>query len=196
LSCEIEGSFSKLSYITVQHFYELLYNLNLMKKYLLSLPAILFLTIAHGQTGMGFNAGYGIKKSPMASVEYFINENGFSLGFSYQLNDALGKKVTTHTNDFAIGNGDFFLTGDVGYTRIINEKFAVEGELSFGQRKYYTNYSNNSYSDGGYHRILKSKSIVGAGVFGLYYINNVVGFFAGYNSIRELAFGVQFKFVK
>lgn len=167
-----------------------------MKKYLLILPVVFLASLLRAQNGLGFNLGYATSKAPMASIVYFVDDNAFSLGLSYQLNDALGKKLTNTTTDVVIGNGDFFFIGSAGYTRIISDKVALEGELSFGQRSYYTNYTNNNYSAGGYHRILKTKAIFGGGASIVYSINDIVGVFAGYNSISELGFGVQFRFLQ
>lgn len=167
-----------------------------MKKYLLLLPALFLMSLLKAQTGLGFNVGYATSKAPMVSIEYFMDENSLFLGLSYQLNDALGKKVTNTTTDVVIGNGDFFFIGSAGYARTISDKVALRGELSFGQRSYYTNYTNNNYSSGGYHRILQTKAVFGGGAYIVYSINGVVGAFVGYNSISELGFGVQFKFIQ
>ena len=168
-----------------------------MKKYLVLTTVIFLVIFSDAQKGFGFDLGIATSKAPMFDVKYFLNENAFSLGLSYQIfNDALGKKesgVIPGTN--AIGDGDYFFTVDIGYTRILSEKFSVSGEISVGSRKFYQNLSDNNFSEGGYHRIYKTKSIVGAGGIITYNANNTVGFFAGYNSIREAAAGVQIKFV-
>ena len=167
-----------------------------MKKYL-ALATVIFLVIfSNAQKGFGFDLGIATSKAPMFDVKYFLNENAFSIGLSYQVfNDALGKKRDLIPGTNAIGDGDYFLTVDIGYTRILSEKFSVSGEVSIGSRKYYQNISDNDFPKGGYHRITNTKSIVGVGGIITYNANNTVGFFAGYNSIREAAAGVQIKFV-
>jgi hypothetical protein len=132
----------------------------------------------------------------MISFKYFLDKNAFSLGGSYQTNNALGKKVDEHPQNFIIGNGDFFYTLDAGYTRILSEKFSVEGELSFGKRKYYTNYNDDNAAQGAYHKIDKVKSIFGGGAMLFYNISETFVLFAGYNSIREGSFGLEVRFVK
>ena len=168
-----------------------------MKKYLALIIVVFLVIFSNAQKGLGFDLGIATSKAPMFDIKYFLNENAFSLGASYQIfNDALGKKkdgVIPGTN--AIGDGDYFFSVDMGYTRLLNEKFSVSGEISIGNRKFYQNLSDNNFSEGGYHRITKTNVIVGVGASITYNANDIVGFFAGYNSIREAAAGVQIKFV-
>src|SRR5689334_21728342 len=109
-----------------------------MKKLLLLLIIIFSAIFSFGQApqkGFGFDLGYSTSRTAMADVKYFIDKNAFSLGYSYEFNDALGKKqkgIIPGTT--AIGDGDYFSSVDIGYTRVINEKFSVSGEVSIGQR--------------------------------------------------------------
>jgi hypothetical protein len=169
-----------------------------MKKSFTLLPLIFLTALSYGQRGFGFDAGFSTSKAPMVALKYFIDKNAASIGASYQVfNDALGKKEDEILqNDFAIGNGDFFYSIDVGYTRLLSEKFSVSGEVSFVKRKYYRNLSNNSFPVGGYHIIYDTKSEVDFGGFVTYYFNDLVGIFVGYNSIRHASIGVEFRFLK
>ena len=167
-----------------------------MKKHLLALTIVFFATCTFAQTGFGFDVGYATSKSAMIDFKYFLNENAFSLGFTYQSSNALGKKAKERGPNFIIGNGDFYYSVDVGYTRILSEKFSVEGEISIGQRSFYTNFNDNANGDGGYHVIDRKKSLVGVGGILSYSLSDIFGFFAGYNSLREAAAGLQVKFVK
>ncbi|HEY2720677.1 MAG TPA: hypothetical protein VGI82_03070 [Chitinophagaceae bacterium] len=167
-----------------------------MKKYLFLSGFILFATISFGQNGVGFNLGFATSKTPFGSLMYFLDKNAFSIGVSFELNNALGKKEPNQNSGFGIGDGHFFLIGDIGYTRMVSDKFSLEGELSFGKRKYYQNFSDNSFSEGGYHKIYKEKSIQGIGAFVIYDVNDIFGIFAGYNTIRQASIGLRIKFVK
>lgn len=169
----------------------------MMKKYLLFPALIFFVTFSFGQKGFGFDVGFSTSKAPMMDVKYFVNKNAGSIGFSYQVfNDALGKKepgVIPGTN--AIGDGDYFYSVDIGYTRVLNEKFCISGEISIGQKIFYQNLSDITFAQGGYHRTVSKKSEVGGGASLTYDINDNVGIFAGYNSIRQGSLGIQFRFL-
>jgi len=169
-----------------------------MKKYSILLVCIFFVIAAGAQNGFGFGVGMSTSKAPMVNVKYFFNKNAVSVGASYQVfNDALG----TRHDEFipgstGIDDGDYFYSFDVGYTRVISDNFSIAGELSFATRKYFWNFSNESYSASGYHWIHKTKSEFGGGAMVFYNLSEVFGFFAGYNTIREGTFGVEFRFLK
>jgi hypothetical protein len=168
-----------------------------MRKFLLLSAIIFFATCSNGQRGFGFDVGFSTSKSPMAAIKYYLDDNAFSLGFTYQLfNNALGDKVNKTTSTFIIGHGNYFFTADAGYTRVLNENFSVGGEISVGEKKYYHNYSDNSYSEGGYHVVYKTKTVFGIGGIVIYNISDNFGVFADLNSIRQAAIGIQLKFVK
>ncbi|MFI5186550.1 MAG: hypothetical protein ACHQF0_07500 [Chitinophagales bacterium] len=167
-----------------------------MKKYLLLLTVIFFVTCSYGQKGFGFDVGIASSKAPMLDVKYFFNKNAASIGVSYQIfNDALGKKNDLIPGTYAIGDGNYFFSVDIGYTRIVSKNFSVSGEVSIGQKSYYQNLSDNDFSAGGYHRITSKTSKVGVGGIVTYNINAMVGVFAGYNSLRQAAVGVELRFV-
>ena len=164
-----------------------------MKKLLLLLPFIFSVIFSFGQNGLGVDVGFATSKAAMVAGKYFVGPNGFSLGGSYQSNHELGKRLT-QKNDSIIGNGNYFYTLDLGYTRVLNDQFSVEGELSIGPKKYYNNYRDKALSAGAYHVISKTKTTVGAGAFVIYHFNEIFGIYAGYNSIREGSFGLQIRF--
>jgi len=165
-----------------------------MKKLLLSVIVIFCAVFLFGQNGFGIDVGFSTSKAFMVAGKYFVGPNGFSLGASYQSNHELGKKLAAKLNDDIIGNGNYFYTADVGYTRILNEQFSIEGEVSIGVKKYYTNYRDNNSSSGAYHVINKTKAAGGGGAILVYHFNEIFGVFAGYNSLREGSLGLQIRF--
>lgn len=169
-----------------------------MKKYLGSTALIFMTVISYGQRGFGFDLGFSSTKAPMLDVKYFIDKNAASIGVTYQFyNNALGSKEDAIApGTYAIGDGDYFYSIDIGYTRILSEHFSGSAEVSFATRRYYQNLSDNSFSEGGYHIIYKTKSEVGIGGIVTYNFNDMVGIFGGYNTVRHAFFGVQLKFVK
>ena len=167
-----------------------------MKKYLALVMVVFGSLFSCAQKGIGFSLGVASSKAGMVNVEYFINKNGFSAGFSYQSNHALGKKVNDITaGSYAIGNGVYFLSADLGYTRFLSEKFSVGGEISLANKIFYQNLSDNSFSSGAYHRNYKTEFELAIGGMIAYDINDIIGVFAGYNTIREAALGLRIKFV-
>ena len=166
-----------------------------MKKYLVLIPSIFFVLVASAQRGFALDLGMGTSKAPMLAVKYYIDKNAPSIGFSYQVfNDALGKKQDLVPGDSAIGDGNYFYSFDIGYTRVLNEKFSIGGEVSIGTRQHYQNLRDDSAPSGGYHRYLTTESVIGGGGFLFYNINQTFGIFAGYNSLREGTFGLEVRF--
>ena len=168
-----------------------------MKKYFVVLPSILFVMLASAQKGFGFDLGISTSKAPMLAVKYYIDKNAPSVGFSYQVfNDALGKKQDLVPGDSAIGNGDYFYSVDIGYTRVLSEKFSIQGEISFGKKTSYQNVRDDNSAAGGYHRITKKESVVGGGGLLFFNLNETFSLFAGYNSLREGTFGLEVRLFK
>jgi len=166
-----------------------------MKKYLILFLSTFFASIIYAQNGFGFDVGIGTSKAPMIAAKYYFEKNAVSIGGSYTLfNNALGeKKDQINQGDHPIGDGQTFYTIDIGYTRVLSEKFSVEGELSIGRTRYYQNISDDNSSSGAYHVFgwKDSESIVGGGALLFYNINETFGIFAGYNSLREGTFGLE-----
>lgn len=167
-----------------------------MKKYSIVLLSLFFITLAHGQRGFGFDLGLGTSKAPMIAVKYYLDKNAASIGGSFQVfNDALGKKQDLVQGSTAIGDGYYYYSFDIGYTRVLSENFSIAGEVSIGTKKHYQNLRDDSAPSGGYHRILSTESVFGGGGFIFYNINETFGIFAGYNSLREATFGLEFRFL-
>ena len=172
-----------------------------MKKYTVLVPFVFALSLASAQqSGFGFDLGIATSKAPMIAAKYYFQKNAVSIGGTYTLfNDALGeKKDQIQPGDKVVGDGKTFYTIDIGYTRVLSEKFSVEGELSIGEKKYYQNINDDNSSSGAYHvfGFKDSKSIVGGGAFLYYNANEIFGLFAGYNSVRGGTLGVELRLFK
>jgi len=167
-----------------------------MKKYSIVALSLFFITLAHGQKGFAIDLGIGTSKAPMIAVKYYLDKNAASIGASYQVfNNALGKNQDLVVGDTAIGDGDYFYSFDIGYTRVISEKFSIGAEVSFGTKKYYQNLRDDSAPSGAYHRIIDTKSVIGGGGLLFYNVNEAFSIFGGYNSLREGTFGLEFRFL-
>jgi hypothetical protein len=168
-----------------------------MKKYFILFLFTSFVSFARAQNGFGFDLGMGTSKAPMLAVKYYIDKNAPSVGFSYTLfNDMLGKKQELVPGDVPIGSGWVFYTVDIGYTRVLSERFSIQGEFSIGEKKKYQNIRDDNAPSGGYHRYIDQKSVAGGGGLLMFNINHTFGVFAGYNSIREGTFGVEIRMFK
>ena len=168
-----------------------------MKKYLVLLFVLFFVMIAKSQKGFGLDVGIGTSKAPMIAVKYFFDKNAVSIGGSYQIfNDALGKKTEGMVpGTIGIDDGDFFYSLDFGYTRVITEKFFISADVSIGKRKFFYNFSDDNLSAGGYHYFHKIISEGGVGAYLTYNFSESFGMFAGYNTMREGTFGLEFRFL-
>ena len=153
--------------------------------------------IAKSQKGFGLDVGIGTSKAPMIAVKYFFDKNAVSIGGSYQIfNDALGKKTEGMVpGTIGIDDGDFFYSLDFGYTRVITEKFFISADVSIGKRKFFYNFSDDNLSAGGYHYFHKIISEGGVGAYLTYNFSESFGMFAGYNTMREGTFGLEFRFL-
>jgi hypothetical protein len=171
-----------------------------MKKYSVLVPFIFVASLTSAQKGFGFDAGIGTSKAPLIAAKYYFEKNAVSIGGSYTLfNNALGeKKDQIAPGDNVVGDGHIFYTIDIGYTRVLSEKFSIEGELSIGRKKYYQNISDDNSNSGAYHVFgyKDSKSIVGGGALLFYNANDIFSMFAGYNSLRGGTLGVELRLFK
>ena len=155
--------------------------------------------IASAQSGFGVDVGYASSHAVNMNLKYYRGQHIVSAGGTFQFSDARGKKVKDQRTGFGrtvIGHGDYFYTADVGYSYRLRQRFSVGGELSFGERNYYTEYSDNRFSGGGYHMIDRSRFVFGAGVLAAYDIDDMFAVFAGYNTIRSVSAGLQIRVVK
>ena len=155
--------------------------------------------IANGQSGFGVDVGYASSHAVNMNLKYYRGHHVFSAGGTFQFSDARGKKVKEQRTGFGrtvTGHGDHFYTADLGYSYRLRQRFSVGGEFSFGERSYYTEYSDNRFSGGGYHMIDRSRFVFGAGVMAAYDIDDMFGVYAGYNTVRSVSVGLQIRFVK
>ena len=164
-----------------------------MKKSLAFFACIFIVSLATAQKGFAFDVGISTSKAPMVAVKYYFDKNAVFAGATYQVfNDALGPRHDELLpGSTGIDDGDYFYSIDVGYTRVLSDKFSIAGELSFGKRRYFWNFSKDDFTAGGYHWIHKTKSEFGGGGLLFYNFNQTFSLFAGYNSIREGTFGLE-----
>ena len=157
-----------------------------------------FVLLASAQRGFGFDVGISTSKATMIAVKYFFDKNAVSAGASYQVfNDALGSRHDQYIQgSTGIDDGDYFYSIDIGYTRVLNDRFSIAGEVSFGKRMYFWNFSKDDLTAGGYHWIHDTKSEFGGGAMLFYNFNETFGLFAGYNSIRKGTFGVEIRLLR
>lgn len=143
----------------------------------------------------GFLFGYSSSKAIIAGGHYIQNDFLYRFSISFETSDARGKEVTEQESNYGRTideTGDYFTTYDfcVGY--YITKRITVSGELSFGQKKYYTSYIDNRFTDGGYHMIDKKESLVGFGLSGGYIFGGGWGFLVGYNTVRQMSVGITY----
>jgi hypothetical protein len=164
------------------------------------LVIILFVNYSgNAQSGFGIDVGYATSNAVNMNLKYYRDQHVFAAGGTFQFNDARGKKVKDQRSGFGrtvSGTGDFFYTADIGYSYRMKNRFSIGGELSFGTRNYYTEYSDNRFTGGGYHMVHRSRFLFGAGVLTAYEIDDMFGIFAGYNTVRAVSAGLQIRFIK
>ena len=145
----------------------------------------------------GMSIGGSTEKVVFGDVFYKKALHYFHAGLSYQISDAKGEEKSERLSNYGLstsGSGDKFYTMDLGYGCQIIDTLEVFLEVSIGQKKNYTNYTDNRFKDGGYHMINKSEIITGFGVGGSYSINKQFKIFASFNTIRKLGIGIRYMF--
>ncbi|WP_138429073.1 hypothetical protein [Fodinibius saliphilus] len=146
----------------------------------------------------GMSAGFGTSSSLYGDFFYLNDNSSFHFGGSYQFSDALGEKVEEREPNYGrtvIGNGSYFWSIDFGYNYHFENKIIVGGELSLGSQNEYTNYEDNRFSEGGYH-MAESELTGGIGVNAGYEFSDSTFGFIGYNTLREITFGIRFAFLQ
>lgn len=172
-------------------------NTYMKNKPLLLLPFLCLSFSGYSQvevTVMGVTIGYATTKTLVGDILLGGDVNRFHLGFSLQQGDQVGRQIDERKSNYGLttdGSGDYFTSVDLGYSRVIKEKFTVHPEVSIGTRKYYTNYVDNRFSGDGYHMIDKKESLLGIGINAGYIVHNNFEFFGGVNSIRGGTFGLR-----
>jgi|SRR5680860_760400 len=164
-----------------------------MKRFLI-LTFILFNISLCQCQGRGFSFSYSIVN--VAELDIFVRDgnNRFHLGYRHQFN---GQKIEVIKNPketyglTEIGEGDYFLVIDLGYSRIFMNKTTVHPEISIGAKNEFTSYQDDRFSDNGYSLITSSKVAIG---FGLNLGYLVRGFepFIGYHTLKKMNFGIRF----
>lgn len=171
-----------------------------MKKIFLGLFTIALLCVFQSQAQaqrLGFSAGFGTSSSMLLDIFYLENEEEYHLGFSYQFAYTRGKLVEEQEANFGRtvdGTGEFFRTIDFGYGYRLGNNMTLQGELSVGTRKEFTNYLDVTFTGGGYHMIDESTIVLGGGANIGYNITESITAFLGYNTLRAVSFGVKFNF--
>lgn len=146
---------------------------------------------------LGMSIGISTESVVFGDIFYKKAHHYFHAGLSYQMSDAKGEEKSERKSNYGLstaGSGDKFYTVDLGYGYQIIDTLEVFLEISIGQKKYYTNYTDNRFKDGGYHMINKSEIITGLGVGGSYSINKQFKIFASFNSVRKLGIGIRYIF--
>lgn len=167
----------------------------------INLSKTFFLVIVFSSTVFPQNWGMSLGASTEATVygDIFYNKYNhyFHFGVTYQFSDAKGEEKYVRESNYGLttsGTGDKFYTFEIGYGYEIIDTFIVFVELSFGERKYFTNYVDNRFKDGGYHLITKNESITGYGIGGSYKISRQFMIFISYNTLRKLGAGARYLF--
>jgi hypothetical protein len=152
-------------------------------------------SLGYSQSKLGIGAFYGTENA--LSMDIILTNRTqlaiFKVGAALTMgSDKHGEEVIDPLFAYGTtidGTGDYFFSIDLGYGRIIKEKFTLEGELSLGQKTFYTNY--NQLPDVGCHTIDKTEPVVGGGILAGYLLNENLGVNVGYNSIKGLSFGMR-----
>jgi len=136
------------------------------------------------------------------STNNFVGINGFSSdkhnllswGLNIQLN---GQKIETkkkrNENDGRIEarKGDFIWSTDLGYGRIFHDRWTLQGQLSLGGKKYFTNFEDEEDSSKDYSLITSSKFVIGAGLQLGYRFKIGLEPFLGIHSLRQIDIGLK-----
>lgn len=170
-----------------------------MLKIALSALLLVLAIQSTGQTGFGVDVGYATANAVMMNVKYIKNANAFSIGATYEFNTAKGKKVKAQLPGYGqeiTGDGDYFYSVDLGYSRGFGGRWHVGGEISLGEKTYYNEFKDNRFSGGGYQLATREKFVLGFGVTGAYDIDDMFGVFAGLHTLRHFSVGLQLRFLK
>jgi hypothetical protein len=146
---------------------------------------------------LGTSVSFSTDKAVGFSILYTKNENGFYLGFAEQLSDKKNTVVRERKQTYGIspiGSGDYYWLVDFGYSRTFLKVICLQPELSFGNKNYYTNYSDKRFKDDGYTLITSSETIAGIGANLGYKIKEFIEPYCGFHTTKKLNFGVRIHF--
>jgi len=145
----------------------------------------------------GLLLGYATSDAFIAGG-YVINNNFlYRFSISFEPSAAKGKEVTEQKENYGRtveGTGDYFTTYDLSVGYYFTPELNISGEISIGRKKYYTSYIDNRFTDGGYHMIDQSESLLGLGLNAGYQFYSGIGILIGYNTVREISFALTYDF--
>jgi hypothetical protein len=164
-----------------------------MKRQLL-IFALTCLTSWSSAQKIGLGVAYATSNA--LAVDFLLRQenNLFRLGGSLQFSDRRGKEVENQLSNYGQtidGTGEYFLTIDLGYGRVVKDNWTIDTELSIGSNRHYTNYIDHRFNGDGYHIVTNKESIVGFGGNIGYIMKDHWNFFTGFNSVRKLQFGIR-----
>ena len=167
-----------------------------------NLLLILLINITFLANAQKIGIGVGLAYSSRNAINLELigsggKNNNYKIGFTYQFSGVKGELVEDQLSNHGRkedGRGRYFYSIDLGYGKTINKKFHIDGELSFGSWKYYTNYIDNRFSNDRYHMITDNKFTIGIGINAGYVINEKVGLICGVSTLRKLQFGIRLLF--
>ncbi|MBT1689448.1 hypothetical protein [Dawidia soli] len=166
-------------------------------KSIILLFTLLFWAISNEASGQRIGVGISYATSNAVGFELLYLKDYrhlFKLGGAFQMSDMRGKEVENQLANYGQttdGSGESFFSIDLGYGRVIKQKWIVDGELSIGSNSHYTNFIDRRFSDDGYHIITARESVVGVGVNGSYMINENFVIFTGFNTLKKLQVGLR-----
>jgi hypothetical protein len=142
----------------------------------------------------GIGIAYATSNAFNGELQYLNNNNSLKLGFSLEIADTKGKLVDEQLPNYGRtvdGTGEYFMTLDLGYGRILKDVITIDGEISIGSMNSYINFIDNRFNGGGYHLITERETIAGVGLNAGYIISTNWNVIIGYNTIRKLQFGLR-----
>jgi len=147
---------------------------------------------------IGFGFGYAPTTNNMNfEIIYGIHTSNFKVGMTFRPGNPRGKAVSEQLPNYGLttdGSGNYFFSFDVGYGKIIKNRFLIDGELSFGGTYYFTNYIDRRFTGDGYHIITSSDTGIGVGLNAGYLITKNINVFTGFNTIRKFQLGARLFF--
>ena len=162
---------------------------------LLSICLILFVPSVSYSQDFGFVLGYATSNALMVGGHLIQQKFLYRFCVSFEPSDAKGEEVTEQKPNYGQtieGGGDYFTSYDLSVGYYVTQKMTLSGEISIAEKRYYTNYIDNRFTDGGYHMIDKSETLFGFGLSAGYIFYSGFGLLAGYNSIREFSLGITY----
>lgn len=165
----------------------------------LLLITFLLMSCSSGSYSKDFGIVLGYASSNALIAGGHVIDNNFLYRFCVSLKpaDTKGEEVPEQKPNYGRtieGRGDYFTSYDVGLGYYMTPNLTITAEISLGRRKYYTNYMDNRFKDGGYHLIDKSESLFGVGLCVGYVFESGLGLLSGYNTVRKFLFGITYDF--